>query len=172
MRNPGPDDYGTEGAPLVPPEARTQSQTGKPQAGEDVPDPASVGSVPHGHVESEDYQHVEVSLPPETLAAMQQPSDGPAAGGRRWDIREGYKVEATDGGVGSVERVFADEGSAEQYMVVKEGLLFKKHVNVPFTAVDRVEDETVYLNIDKEYIRLMEGRDTMHTGDSSARLEL
>lgn len=171
MRNVQPDGYGTEGAPLVPPEARTQGEVQEAHAAEGAPDPAEVGAVPHGHVQSEEYQHVEVSLPPETLAAMQEQPDS-AALGPQWDIREGYKVEATDGAVGTVEQVLAPEDAAEQYMMVKEGLLFKKHVNVPFSAVDRVEDETVYLNIDKEYIRLMEGRDTVHTGDSSARLEL
>jgi hypothetical protein len=118
---------------------------------------------------AETYERVEVSLPPETLAAMQNPEQG-AAQTLDLPIREGYDVQATDGKVGSVCRVVRPEGGAENYMVVKAGLVFKSDVQIPFSAVDRIEGDTVYLNIEKQYIKVMEGQDTTRTGDTTATM--
>lgn len=124
----------------------------------------STNITPASDISSETYQHVEVSLPPETLAAMQNTGQG-AAHTVDFPIHEGFKVEAADGSVGEVASVARFEGGTENYMVVKEGLLFKTKVNIPFSAVDRVEGDTVYLNIDKQYVKLMEGQETPHVGD-------
>lgn len=124
----------------------------------------STNIAPASDISSETYQNVEVSLPPETLAAMQNVGQG-AAHTVDFPIHEGFKVEAADGSVGEVASVARFEGGTDNYMVVKEGLLFKTNVNIPFSAVDRVEGDTVYLNIDKQYVKLMEGQETPHVGD-------
>lgn len=123
----------------------------------------SVDFAPDAGMSMEDYQHVEVSLPPETLAAMQQSEQGDG-GVEMPPVREGYDVEAVDGKVGAVDSVVSPSGRAEGYFVVKEGLIFKHDVRIPFSAIARVEGHTVYLNIDKQYIDLLEGEHTKQTG--------
>lgn len=130
----------------------------------------SVHITPETGASTADYQAVEVSLPPETLAAMESMDEHGPAQTVDYPIQEGYTVESTDGKVGSVSSVVRVDGAAENYMVVKEGLILKKEVNIPFSAVDRVEGNTVYLMIDKQYIKLMEGQETIHTGDVGTTL--
>lgn len=130
----------------------------------------SMNITPHSKMTSDDYRHVEASLPPETLEAIQHMDErGGAAEAPDLPIEEGFRVEAADGKVGAVARVVRGEGVAP-YIVVKEGMIFKKEVNVALSAVDRVEGGTVYLNIEKQYLKLMEGEETMHTGDTVTRL--
>ena len=119
--------------------------------------------VPEGTVSTEDYQHVEVSLPPETLAAMRRTEQGTGEV-EAPPVREGYDVEAVDGKAGTVDSVVPPSGRAEGYFVIKEGLVFKHDVRIPFSAVERVEDDTVYLTVDKQYIDLLEGDHTLQTG--------
>ena len=121
----------------------------------------SLNIAPPGIATTEDYQKVEVSLPPETLQAMEQGQTQQAADP---PVREGYDVEATDGKVGAVDGTIPSRPGAEGYLVVKAGLLFKTDVNIPFSAVQRVQADTVYLNIDKQYVKLMEGQETPRTG--------
>ncbi len=130
----------------------------------------SLDITPESGASTADYQTVEVSLPPETLAAMESMDEHGHAQTVDYPIEEGYSVESTDGKVGSVSSVVRVEGAAENYMVVKEGLILKKEVNIPFSAVDRVEGDTVYLTIDKQYIKLMEGQETIHTGDAGPQI--
>lgn len=129
--------------------------------------PPAVGVAP------EEYHRVEVSLPPETLAAMQRPQSG-AAGGQatEFPVEEGFQVEATDGNVGEVGEVRRSGGGAESYLVVRKGLLFKSDVNIPFSAIDRVEGRTVYLNVEQQYIKLMEGDDTKPIGGDTLNTPL
>ncbi len=129
----------------------------------------SISITPESNFSSEMYQNVEVSLPPETMAAMENMQEG-AVQSADLPIEEGSRVEATDGGVGDVTRVVHPGGGVESYMVVKEGLLFKTDVNIPFSAVDRVEGDTVYLKIEKQYVKLMEGQETPHVGDVNPTL--
>ncbi len=126
---------------------------------------------PKSDISAEDYKHVEVSLPPETLAAIGELEQ---SGGRteatEHHIEEGYNVEATDGGVGTVDRVVLGANDAESYMHVKKGLLFKSDVSIPISAVERVENDTVYLNIEKQYIKLIEGDDTKEIGEDNLNI--
>lgn len=130
----------------------------------------SVHITPETGTSTADYQSVEVSLPPETIAAIETMDEHGPAHTVDYPIQDGYHVEATDGKVGTVSSVVRTEGAIENYMVVKEGLILKKEVNIPFSAVDRVEGDTVYLTIDKQYIKLMEGQETIHTGDAGPQI--
>ncbi len=73
------------------------------------------------------------------------------------DIHRGMYVRATDGLVGQVhELVVEPESWKITDLVLKKGHLWgKKDVTLPLSDVDRVEDDTVYLKIDKKTI---EGR--------------
>jgi uncharacterized membrane protein len=72
-------------------------------------------------------------------------------------VQPGARVEATDGRVGVVSELgAAEEGAAASHFVLQEGNLWgKKVITLPLSAVDRVEGDTVYLNLDKKAIELL-----------------
>ncbi|MCP3822244.1 PRC-barrel domain-containing protein [Streptomyces sp. A3M-1-3] len=66
----------------------------------------------------------------------------------------GYKVEATDGTIGKVDKHSDDVGSA--YLVVDTGVwIFGKHVLLPAGTVTRVDaaEEKIYVNRTKDEIK-------------------
>ena len=69
-------------------------------------------------------------------------------------IRRGAKVEATDGTVGRVDEFLVNpESDAISHMVMREGHLWgQKDVSIPVTLIDRYEDNTVYLKVNKHAI--------------------
>jgi uncharacterized membrane protein len=67
------------------------------------------------------------------------------------DIPLNAKVRATNGKVGEVSEVITDECGAVTHFVLQES--HKRSVTLPLSAVDRVEDDTVYLKLDKEEIK-------------------
>ncbi|MCS0636295.1 PRC-barrel domain-containing protein [Streptomyces sp. LP05-1] len=79
-----------------------------------------------------------------------QPTAGRAAGK---DLI-GYKVEATDGSIGKVDKHSDEVGSA--YLVVDTGpWIFGKHVLLPAGTVARIDDteERIYVDRTKEQIK-------------------
>jgi uncharacterized membrane protein len=69
-------------------------------------------------------------------------------------VHRGAWVEATDGHVGTVGELVIDPASGEITHLVMEGghLWGKREITVPLSAIDRVEMDTVYLNLDKQAI--------------------
>jgi sporulation protein YlmC with PRC-barrel domain len=69
-------------------------------------------------------------------------------------IHSGAYVEATDGGVGQVEEFLIDPASGRiTHLVLRKGHLWgKKNVTIPLDQIDRVEDDVVYLKLDKEAV--------------------
>jgi sporulation protein YlmC with PRC-barrel domain len=67
-------------------------------------------------------------------------------------IHTGAYVEATDGGVGHVEEFLIDPASGRiTHLILREGHLWgKKDVTIPLDQIDRVEDDVVYLKLNKE----------------------
>ncbi|MFF3322422.1 PRC-barrel domain containing protein [Streptomyces sp. NPDC002889] len=66
----------------------------------------------------------------------------------------GFKVEATDGSIGRVDKHSDDVGSA--YLVVDIGLwIFGKHVLLPAGTIDRIDTaaETIFVGRTKEQIK-------------------
>jgi uncharacterized membrane protein len=65
------------------------------------------------------------------------------------------RVEATDGAVGQVDELVKDPESGDlTHLVLLEGHVFgKTQVTLPISAVDRVEEDTVYLKLDKDGIK-------------------
>jgi len=70
-------------------------------------------------------------------------------------VSVGTRVEATDGHIGHVGELLADEDTGQlTHLVLEEGHLWgKKEVTLPASAVDRVEGDTMYLNLDKAAVQ-------------------
>ena len=70
-------------------------------------------------------------------------------------IHRGASVEATDGHIGKVEEFLVDPKDRHiTHLVLEEGHLWhKKELTVPMSAIARMDEEYIYLNIDKKTIR-------------------
>ncbi|MEU7697081.1 PRC-barrel domain-containing protein [Streptomyces sp. NPDC039028] len=86
----------------------------------------------------------------------------------------GYKVEATDGSIGKVDR-HSDEVD-DSYLVVDTGIwIFGKEVLLPASTVVKVDpqDERIFVNLTKEQIKnAPEFHRDKHLGDSGYRQDL
>jgi sporulation protein YlmC with PRC-barrel domain len=72
-------------------------------------------------------------------------------------IRRGAQVEATDGHVGRVDEFLIDpKTDAITHLVMREGHLWgQKDVSIPVGQIDRYQDNTVYLKLDKHAIEVL-----------------
>ncbi|MFG2754583.1 PRC-barrel domain-containing protein [Streptomyces xanthophaeus] len=99
-----------------------------------------------------------------------QPTSGHLAGA---DLT-GYKVEATDGSIGKVDKHSDEVGDA--YLVVDTGVwIFGKEVLLPASTVVRIdpEDKKVFVDRTKEQIKdAPEFHRDKHLGDAGYREEL
>jgi uncharacterized membrane protein/sporulation protein YlmC with PRC-barrel domain len=97
-------------------------------------------------------------------------------------IGRGTRVDATDGHVGIVGELVIDPKTGHiSHVVLEESHLLSKHdVAVPVSAIDRVEDDTVYLKLDRHGIETLpaipikrhhhEGTDEPETVEMIARV--
>lgn len=69
-------------------------------------------------------------------------------------IHRGSHVEATDGHIGIVDEFLVDRTDNHiTHLILRESHVFnKKHVTIPLSAIDRIEEDTVYLNLDRESV--------------------
>jgi sporulation protein YlmC with PRC-barrel domain len=69
-------------------------------------------------------------------------------------VRRGAGVEAADGHAGQVDEFLVDPANGHiTHLVLREGHLWgQKDVTIPVAQIDRIEDGTVYLKLDKESI--------------------
>ncbi|MCP4108987.1 MAG: PRC-barrel domain containing protein [Desulfobacteraceae bacterium] len=67
----------------------------------------------------------------------------------------GTQVRATDGRVGEVnEFVVNPENWQITHMVLREGLLWdKKQISIPVSEIERIEEKTVFLKINKQAVK-------------------
>ena len=70
-------------------------------------------------------------------------------------IHRGAHVEATDGHIGTVDEFIVNpENNHITYLVLKEGHLWgKKSVTIPISDIERIEQDTVFLKLDKETVK-------------------
>ncbi|MEU2074508.1 PRC-barrel domain-containing protein [Streptomyces sp. NPDC013489] len=98
----------------------------------------------------------------------------PTAGRLAGDDLTGYKVEATDGSIGKVDKHSDEVGDA--YLVVDTGVwIFGKEVLLPAATVVRIdtEDQKVYVDRTKEQIKnAPEFHRDKHLGDAGYREDL
>jgi sporulation protein YlmC with PRC-barrel domain len=88
----------------------------------------------------------------EAAAAAYMPVEQIPSGERA--IHSGAYVEATDGGVGQVEEFLIDPATGRiTHLVLRKGHLWgKRDVTIPVKQIDRVEDDVVYLKLDRAAI--------------------
>jgi sporulation protein YlmC with PRC-barrel domain len=69
-------------------------------------------------------------------------------------VRRGAHVEATDGRVGQLDEFVVDPANEHiTYLVLREGHLWgQKDVTIPASAIDRIEQDTIHLKLDKRSI--------------------
>ena len=69
-------------------------------------------------------------------------------------VHRGARVEATDGDVGRVDEFLVDPANGcITHLVLREGHLWdQKDVTIPVSGIDHIEEETIYLKLDKHNI--------------------
>ena len=69
-------------------------------------------------------------------------------------LHRGTEIEATDGHVGKVDKLIIEPESEHiTHIVLHKGHLWgKKDIMIPLSAVERVEYDAIYLNVDKEAV--------------------
>jgi uncharacterized membrane protein/sporulation protein YlmC with PRC-barrel domain len=89
------------------------------------------------------------------MTEMESVEDGAAA--NELVVRHGTRVEATDGHVGKVRELVVDPDSDDiTHLMLQEGHAWgEKEVTLPISAINRVDDDTVYLDLDKKAIGLL-----------------
>jgi sporulation protein YlmC with PRC-barrel domain len=72
-------------------------------------------------------------------------------------IHRGARVHATDGHVGQVDEFLIDPTDEHiTHLVLREGHLWgQKDVTIPVSQIDRIEENTVYLKLDKRHIEAL-----------------
>jgi sporulation protein YlmC with PRC-barrel domain len=72
-------------------------------------------------------------------------------------VRRGAHVEATDGRVGQVDEFLVNpSGEHITHLVLREGHLWgQKDVTIPASAIDHIEQDTIYLKLDKRSIEAL-----------------
>jgi sporulation protein YlmC with PRC-barrel domain len=72
-------------------------------------------------------------------------------------VRRGAWVEAADGHVGQVDEFLVDPASGHiTHLVLCEGHLWgQKDVTIPVSQIDHIEEDTVYLKLDKQRIEAL-----------------
>jgi hypothetical protein len=74
-------------------------------------------------------------------------------------VRRGARVEATDGHVGHLDEFLVDPATERvTHLVLREGHLWgQRDVTIPVSEIDRLEENTVHLKLDKEKIEGLAG---------------
>jgi hypothetical protein len=69
-------------------------------------------------------------------------------------VRQGARVEATDGPVGRFDEFLVDPANEHvSHLVMREGHLWgRRDVTIPVSEIDRLEGDTIYLKLDKEQV--------------------
>jgi len=69
-------------------------------------------------------------------------------------VRRGAQVRATDGRIGRVDEFVVDPQSGNiTHLCMREGHLWEgKQVCIPVSAIDRIQEKTVHLKINKEAV--------------------
>jgi uncharacterized protein YrrD len=72
-------------------------------------------------------------------------------------VHRGARVAATDGPVGKVDEFVVDSHTdAVTHLLLREGHLWgQRDVSIPVSAIDHLEEDTVYLNLDKRSIEAL-----------------
>jgi len=72
-------------------------------------------------------------------------------------VRRGARVRATDGRIGQVDEFLINPQNGHiSHLVLRECLPWdKKHVTIPITDIERIEENTVHLKLDKKSVKAL-----------------
>jgi sporulation protein YlmC with PRC-barrel domain len=72
-------------------------------------------------------------------------------------VRRGAKVKAIDGAVGRVDEFVIDPASGNiTHLVLRDGHLWdQEEVTIPITEIERIEERTVHLALDKKGVKAL-----------------
>ena len=72
-------------------------------------------------------------------------------------VRRGARVRATDGRVGRVDEfiVGPKSGNITHLVLREQSLLGQKEVSIPLANIERIEEDTVFLTLDKKSVRAL-----------------
>ena len=75
-------------------------------------------------------------------------------------IHRGASIEATDGHIGKIEEFLVDPSDRHlTHLVLEKGHLWhKKELTLPMSAIARMDEEHIYLNIDKATVKSLSGK--------------
>jgi sporulation protein YlmC with PRC-barrel domain len=108
---------------------------------------AMVGSSVFGPYTSPDAAYMVDAMADATMEQEQVPANELA-------IHQDARVEATDGTVGTVDEFIVDpETNKISHLVLRKGHFWgERDITVPLNEIERVEDDVVYLKLDKKTI--------------------
>jgi sporulation protein YlmC with PRC-barrel domain len=81
-------------------------------------------------------------------------------------IHRGAHVEASDGRIGTVDEFLINpENSHISHLVLREGHLWgQKDVTIPVSEIEKIEDDVVYLKLNKHTLKQMVGTSIQRNG--------
>ena len=67
---------------------------------------------------------------------------------------EGAWVEATDGTVGQVDELLINSNNMQvtHLVLLERHLLKKREITIPVSQIDRVDEDTIYLKLDRKSV--------------------
>jgi len=111
-------------------------------------------NLPHMEYEPDQYLLQPYSLPPADLEPTYIPLEHEQIPPEELAVHRGTRVEATDGTVGHVSEFLVNPANGHiSHMVLRKGHLWNTHeVTIPVTYIKEIEEDTVYLTIDKHTV--------------------
>jgi sporulation protein YlmC with PRC-barrel domain len=111
------------------------------------------GSAPYFAYSPSEYVAWPYVFPAEMLAPLEHERIPPG----ELTVRRGGGVEATDGHIGRVDEFLVDPQNGHiTHLVLREGHLWgHKDVTIPVSEIDRIEEDTVYLKLDKHEVEAL-----------------
>jgi sporulation protein YlmC with PRC-barrel domain len=72
-------------------------------------------------------------------------------------VRQGARVEATDGRVGKLDEFLVDPANERvSHLVMREGHLWgRRDVTIPVSQIDRLEENAIYLKLNKKQVEAL-----------------
>jgi hypothetical protein len=72
-------------------------------------------------------------------------------------VRQGAHVEAADGHLGQLDEFLVDPVTERvTHLVMREGHLWgRREVSIPVSEIDRLEENTIYLKLDKDQVKAL-----------------
>ncbi len=103
------------------------------------------------------YEATEYMMWPEVLPSGVVPLEHERIPPDELAVRRGAWVEATDGRVGVVDEFLVDPTNGQiTHLVLREGHLWgKKDVTIPVSQIDHIEEDAVYLKLDKHSVEAL-----------------